>query len=84
MAVSLFAIGFYELWRSANSVARTQIPEAVLSLGFLAAGIGALTHGLIDASFALPDLMIVWVLILMAAIALPEHDDAHSGSQTPT
>ena len=84
MAMALFATGFYALWRTAKSVARTQIPEAVLSLGFLAAGIGALTHGLIDASFALPDLMIVWVLILMAAIALPEHDDAHSGSQTPT
>ena len=55
-------------------------PEAVLSLGLLAAGVAALAHGLIDASFALPDLMIVWVLILMATIALPERNPARSGS----
>ena len=45
---------------------RSQQTEAVLSLGLLAAGVAALAHGLIDASYALPDLMIVWVLILMA------------------
>ena len=39
----------------------------VLGLGLLAATVGALTHGLIDASFALPDLMMVWVLIAVFA-----------------
>ena len=37
--------------------------QAVLSLGLLAAIGAALAHGLIDASYALPDLMIVWVLL---------------------
>lgn len=35
----------------------------VLSLGLLAAVIAALTHGLIDVSYALPDLMLIWVLM---------------------
>ncbi|MEZ4863368.1 MAG: O-antigen ligase family protein [Caldilineaceae bacterium] len=36
---------------------------AVLHLGFLAATVAALAHGLIDASYALPDLMLVWALL---------------------
>jgi O-antigen ligase len=40
--------------------------DAVLALGFLAAAAAALAHGLIDVSYALPDLMLVWVLIFMA------------------
>ncbi len=34
-----------------------------LALGFLAAAIAALAHGTIDLSYALPDLMIVWILL---------------------
>jgi O-antigen ligase len=37
--------------------------DPVLSLALLAAVAAALAHGLIDASYALPDLMAVWVLI---------------------
>ncbi|MFZ1753883.1 MAG: O-antigen ligase family protein [Caldilineaceae bacterium] len=37
--------------------------EPGLALGCLAAVAAALAHGLIDASFALPDLMLVWVLL---------------------
>ncbi len=79
-AVALFAIGLCARWQTAQACAQASPPEAVLSLGFLAAGVAALAHGLIDASFALPDLMIVWVLILMATIALPERNPARSGS----
>ncbi len=39
---------------------------AALRLGCLAAIAGALAHGAIDASYALPDLMIVWILLLGA------------------
>lgn len=82
-AVALFAIGFRELWRAASSTEIARLSEAVLSLGFLAAGVTALAHGLIDASFALPDLMIVWVLILVAMVALPEHEAASPGKNRP-
>ncbi|MBW7883832.1 MAG: O-antigen ligase family protein [Caldilineaceae bacterium] len=34
-----------------------------LALGILAAAVGGLVHGLIDVSYALPDLMLVWVLL---------------------
>lgn len=84
VAVGLFTLGFYRLWRAASTASRAQLPEAVLNLGLLAAGVAALTHGLIDASYALPDLMIVWVLILMAAEALPEYDNTCSGSGKQT
>jgi O-antigen ligase len=38
-------------------------PERPLALGVLAACAAGLAHGLIDVSYALPDLMIVWVLL---------------------
>lgn len=38
-------------------------PERALALGVLAACAAALAHGLIDVSYALPELMIVWVLL---------------------
>lgn len=79
-SVALFAVGFRALWKASVDAARRQREEAFLSLGFLAAGVAALAHGLIDASFALPDLMIVWVLILVAGIALTEHQEVGSGS----
>jgi O-antigen ligase len=37
--------------------------DPTLALGFLAATAASLAHGLIDASYALPDLMLVWVLV---------------------
>ncbi|MCB0063887.1 MAG: O-antigen ligase family protein [Caldilineaceae bacterium] len=37
--------------------------QSGLALGLLAAIAAALAHGLIDASYALPDLMLVWVLM---------------------
>ncbi len=46
------------LWQGLRRTA-----DPVLCLGLLAAIVGALTHGLIDASYALPDLMLVWVLL---------------------
>ncbi|MEZ4679597.1 MAG: O-antigen ligase family protein [Caldilineaceae bacterium] len=49
------------LWRQWHQLRGGAQP--VLALGLLAATAGALTHGLIDASYALPDLMLVWVLI---------------------
>jgi O-antigen ligase len=38
-------------------------PERALALGVLGAAAAGLAHGLIDVSYALPDLMIVWVLL---------------------
>ena len=74
LATALFVVGLAARWRTSVAAAASRPAEAVLSLGFLAAGVGALVHGLIDASFALPDLMISWVLILMAVIALDEEN----------
>lgn len=36
-----------------------------LQVGLLAAVVASLAHGLIDASYALPDLMLVWVFLLL-------------------
>jgi O-antigen ligase len=44
-----------------TSVTRPQ--PAALALGSLAAAAAGLAHGLIDVSYALPELMIVWVLL---------------------
>ena len=49
-------LGIRSLWRAAGADAL-----AVGALGAIAAALG---HGLIDASYALPDLMLVWVFLL--------------------
>ena len=41
----------------------TRGPQPALALGCLAASAAALAHGLIDVSYALPELMLVWVLL---------------------
>jgi O-antigen ligase len=59
LAAGWLLAGGRRIWQGIFDAAR-----AALSLGCLAAVLGALAHGLIDASYALPDLMIVWVLLL--------------------
>jgi hypothetical protein len=46
-------------------------PHRALALGVLAACAAALAHGLIDVSYALPDLMIVWVFLFGLSAADP-------------
>ncbi|MFN8491095.1 MAG: O-antigen ligase family protein [Caldilineaceae bacterium] len=58
LALLFFGVTMRQLWHGLRSSA-----QPVLQLGLLAAVITALAHGLIDASYALPDLMIVWVLL---------------------
>lgn len=62
LALLFFGVVGYSLW---GKIQRKIEPG--LSLGLLAALSGALAHGLIDASYALPDLMLVWVLIAYLA-----------------
>jgi O-antigen ligase len=59
LAMGWLLAGGRRLWR--NLLAAN---HAALSLGCLAAVAAGLAHGLIDASYALPDLMLVWVLLL--------------------
>ncbi|MYH63482.1 MAG: O-antigen ligase family protein [Caldilineaceae bacterium SB0675_bin_29] len=56
LAAAWLALGIRSLWRAATSDA-----IAVGAFGAVAAALG---HGLIDASYALPDLLIVWVFLL--------------------
>lgn len=58
LAISWFGFVALRLWRQLQTGT-----EAVLALGLLAATVAALAHGLIDASYALPDLILIWVLI---------------------
>lgn len=39
--------------------------EMALNVGIVAAGASALAHGLTDVSYALPDLMLVWIFLLL-------------------
>ena len=53
--------------------------DYALVLGLLAGGAAALAHGLIDLSYAVPDLMLVWVLIFaLPDLAQVNDSDAHS------
>jgi O-antigen ligase len=69
LALALLWFGWLarRLWRGVRFGA-----QPVLSLGLLTAVAVGLAHGLIDASYALPDLMLVWVLIGWLAGALEQ------------
>ena len=56
LAAAWLALGIRSLWRAA--------PSDALAVGALGAVAAALGHGLIDASYALPDLLLVWVFLL--------------------
>ena len=56
LAAAWLAMGVRSLWRAATA--------DVLAVGALGAVAAALGHGLIDASYALPDLLLVWVFLL--------------------
>ena len=56
LAAAWLGLGIRALWRAATFDA--------LAVGALAAIAAALGHGLIDASYALPDLLLMWVFLL--------------------
>jgi O-antigen ligase len=73
LALLFFASGIRSLWRKNAATGRT-----FLNWGLLAAVGAALAHGLIDASYALPDLMITWVLLFGITTPSAETDSAES------
>jgi len=56
LAAAWLALGVRSLWKAATTEA--------IAVGALGAAAAALGHGLIDASYALPDLLFVWVFLL--------------------
>ncbi|MCY3708128.1 MAG: hypothetical protein OXG26_04465, partial [Caldilineaceae bacterium] len=56
LAAAWLALGVRSLWKAAAADA--------IAVGALGAAAAALGHGLIDASYALPDLLLVWVFLL--------------------
>jgi putative inorganic carbon (HCO3(-)) transporter len=62
LGIGWLGAGVWGIWRWLQ---RSALDDGVaaLALGCLAAATAALAHGLIDVSYALPDLMLVWVLI---------------------
>jgi O-antigen ligase len=58
--LTLIRQGVHWAWTEVNSPSDNAL--SVLRIGVLAALASSLTHGLIDQSYALPDLMLTWVL----------------------
>ncbi len=63
-ALCWFGLILWRQWR-----ALWQRETGVVALGLLATTVGALAHGLIDASYALPDLMLIWVMVSYLPVA---------------
>jgi O-antigen ligase len=57
--------GLRATWQRLHHASTNTPLNAALWLGTLAAMTSALSHGLIDLSYAVPDLMLVWVLMTM-------------------
>jgi hypothetical protein len=57
--------GLRATWRRLRSTSPNAPINAALWLGTLAAMVAALSHGIIDLSYAVPDLMLVWVLLTL-------------------
>lgn len=72
-----WSAGMARLWRAF----RHAHDEAALMLGLLAASAAALAHGLIDVSYALPDLMLVWAFFF--ALAVSAEVRGKSGESSP-
>lgn len=62
LGLGWWAAGAVRLWRRVHTPGAGDAGAAA-ALGLLAAAAAALAHGLIDVSYALPDLMLVWVLL---------------------
>ena len=76
LAAAWLAMGVRSLWRAATA--------DVLAVGALGAVAAALGHGLIDASYALPDLLLVWVFLLhLFAPQSAKERDAGPGNPAP-
>ncbi|MCB0093361.1 MAG: O-antigen ligase family protein, partial [Caldilineaceae bacterium] len=69
LGLLFFGAGLRRLWRVLNlNVHKANVAlksDMALYAGLLAAAAAGLAHGLIDVSYALPDLMIVWVLLFL-------------------
>lgn len=73
LGVSWWALGLWANWQQLCAASAAMRQETAIWLGVVAAMVAALCHGLIDLSYAIPDLMLVWVLLtLLPAIAAPE------------
>jgi O-antigen ligase len=73
LGMAFFVTGCGLLWGRLRQALGGPAQAAALWLGLLAATVAALVHGLIDLSYAAPDLMLVWVLMFYLAAA-PKQD----------
>ena len=79
LGIAFFGAGIRQLWQSL-----AHLSQPVLALGLLAATAAGLIHGLIDASYGLPDLMIVWVLIFYLLTSRPCSSEMESSIKRAT
>ncbi|MCS6825100.1 MAG: O-antigen ligase family protein [Caldilinea sp.] len=68
LGVSWWGLGIWGIWKWLRGSSGRR-DEAALALGCLAAAFAALTHGLIDVSYALPELMLTWTLLFHWKVA---------------
>jgi O-antigen ligase len=69
LGAAFFVTGCGLIWGRLRRTPAGPPQTTALWLGLLAATVAALVHGLIDLSYAAPDLMLVWVLMFYLAAA---------------
>ncbi len=65
LGVGWWLAGLRATWRRLRDSTSVVSIDAAIWLGTLAAMVAGLSHGLIDLSYAVPDLMLVWTLLTM-------------------
>lgn len=83
LGLAWWGVGIAALIHRLRRVPPTQPALAALWLGLLAAAAAALAHGLIDLSYAVPDLMLIWVLITLLPDLVPEPDTPAARQSKP-
>ncbi|HXF62120.1 MAG TPA: O-antigen ligase family protein, partial [Caldilineaceae bacterium] len=83
LGIAFFGAGCRLLWLRLRSVLRGDTAGVALWLGLLASALAALIHGLIDLSYAAPDLMLVWVFTFSLA-TIPDAPGSRRDEVTET
>lgn len=83
LGLGWWVTGLRATWQRLRTIPVGRRADAAIWLGLLSASVAALSHGLIDLSYAVPDLMLIWVLLTMLPSMAQKISPADSPIEKP-